>query len=202
MKQLHVSILVLAPLLGFLLWQTQPSAGTAAPPTFPTAKVAVIDSAEFASEKGIQQVLQQLKLIDEKYRPSFEELQKLQREVEALQEEIRTKSPNWTVEIQRQKQEDLEGKQLRGKRMSEDLQRDFQKDRQRATAPISERVRTHLQQYAGRRGISLLIDAAPLEQAGAILFLDSAIDITREFIDDYNKAYPVPQTSGTTPSPK
>jgi Skp family chaperone for outer membrane proteins len=225
MKQIHTSILILAPILGLLWWKGQqppapqtaanippPAAATSAPveqqppapqtaANIPVAKIAVIDSSDFSSDQGIQQLLQQRKLLDDKYRSRFDELQKLQREVDALQQEIRTKAANWTLEVQRRKQEDLEEKQLKGKRLSEDLQRDYQKELQRVTAPISERVRTHLQQYASRRGITLLMDLAPLNQAGAIPYIDQTIDVTQDFINDYNKAYPVTQTAGS-PAPK
>jgi len=204
MKQTYTSIFMLLPVLAVLWWQgqQQPASQPTAPAPIPAARIAVIDSNDFSEEGGIQQLLQQKKILDDKYRPTFEEYQKLQREIEALQQEIRTKAANWTVDVQRKKQEELEDKQIRSKRLSEDLQRDYQKDLQRFTAPISERVRTHLQQYASRRGITMLIDVAPLHQAGAIPYLDPAIDVTKEFINEYNKAYPAPVPSGTPPAPK
>ncbi|MBI3951896.1 MAG: OmpH family outer membrane protein [Acidobacteria bacterium] len=203
MKQIQTSMLIVLPVLALLWWQgQQPASQTPMPANIPAAKIAVIDSNDFLSDNGIQQLVQQRKLLDDKYRVPYEELQKLQREVTALQQEIQTKSANWTVEVQRKKQEELEDKQLKGKRMSEDLQRDYQKDLQRASAPISERVRTHLQQYASRRGITILLDLAPLNQAGAVPYIDQAIDVTQDFINEYNRAYPAPQTPATQPSPK
>lgn len=194
MKQMQYSFLFALPILALAWWHTQQTASpAAAQSSIPTAKVAIIDSNEFTADKGIQQVLQQLRLLDEKYKPQTDELQKMQREIEALQDEIRTKSANWTVEVQRRKQEELEDKQLKLKRRSEDTQRAYQKERLRVTAPISERVRTHLQQYASKRGITILIDLAPLEQSGAVPYYDQAVDITQDFINDYNKTYPVAQ---------
>lgn len=197
MKQGYTFILMLIPVLTVLWWQAQQP--PAAPPPIPAARIAVIDSSDFSDEGGIQQLLQQRQLLAEKYRPMDEKIQKLQKEIEALQQEIRTKSANWTIEVQRKKQEELEEKQIQSKRLNEDLQRDYQKDLQRATAPISERVRTYLQQYASRRGITLLIDLAPLNQVGAIPYLDQSIDVTHDFIAEYNKAYPAPVTATSPP---
>lgn len=200
MKQTYTSLFMLAPVLAVLWWQAQqpPASQTPAPAPIPTARVAVIDSNDFSAEGGIQQLLQQRQLLADKYRPRDEEIQKLQKEIEALQQEIRTKSPNWTIEVQRKKQEELEEKQIRSKRLSEDLQREYQKDLQRATAPIGERVRTYLQQYAIQRGITILLDLAPLNQAGAVPYMDQAIDITKDFIAEYNKAYPAPVPTATS----
>jgi Skp family chaperone for outer membrane proteins len=198
MKQMHHSFLLALPIVALVWWQTQqPASPAATQMNVPMAKVAIIDSNEFAADKGILQVLQQLRILDEKYKPQTDELQKMQKDIEALQEEIRTKSANWTIEVQRRKQEDLEDKQLKIKRRSEDAQRSYQKERLRMTAPISERVRTHLQQYASKRGITVLIDIAPLNQSGAIPYYDQATNITQDFINEYNKAYPVTQAAGT-----
>lgn len=202
MKQAYTFVLMLVPALAILWWHEQPppASQTPVPVNIPVAKIAVIDSNDFGAEGGIQQLLQQRKLLDEKYKPSFEEYQKLQKEFEALQQEIQTKGANWTIEVQRKKQDELEEKQTKSKRLSEDLQRKYQKDLQRATAPISERVRTYMQQYASRRGITMLLDVAPLNQAGAVPYLDPALDVTQDFINEYNKAYPATQSTPPPPS--
>jgi len=195
MKHLQSVALILLLTLGLGLWaqgQQQPDP-SAALPTISPAKVAVMDSRAFQGDNGIQQLLQQLKQLDDKFRPRFEELQKLQAEVQALEEEIRTKSANWTVPILQQRQEQLDRKKTEGQRLSEDLQRDYQRERRKVIDPIGERVEAFLNQYAAKRGITVVLDLAPLDQVGAVPYFDQTIDVTRDFINEYNKANPVAQ---------
>ncbi|RMG48512.1 MAG: OmpH family outer membrane protein [Acidobacteria bacterium] len=196
MRSMHMFGWILVPILGIMWWQgqQQQSASQPAPSqAIPPARIAVIDSTVFSSEQGIQQLQQQMRLLDEKYKPQFDELKRYQQEVAALEREINTKAANWTIEVRQQKQEELQDKQIKMKRLREDLERRYKRDLQRVTQPISERVRTYLQQYAKRRGITLILDVAPLNQAGAVPYLDKAIDVTEDFISEYNQKYPAIQ---------
>ncbi len=202
MKPMHMFGWMLVPILGIMWWQGQQQSGSqsATSEAIPLARIAVIDSTVFSSEQGIQQLQQQMRLLDEKYKSQFDELKRYQQEVAALEREISTKAANWTVEVRQQKQEELQDKQIKMKRLREDLERRYKRDLQRVTQPISERVRTYLQQYAKRRGITLILDVAPLNQAGAVPYLDQAIDVTEDFINEYNQKYPAIQPAKSSSS--
>lgn len=196
MRSMHMFGWILVPILGIIWWQgqqQQSASQSATSQAIPPARIAVIDSTVFSSEQGIQQLQQQMRLLDEKYKSQFDELQRYQQEVAALEREINTKAANWTMEVRQQKQEEFQDKQIKMKRLREDLERRYKRDLQRVTQPISERVRTYLQQYAKRRGITLILDVAPLNQAGAVPYLDKAIDVTEDFINEYNQKYPAIQ---------
>jgi Skp family chaperone for outer membrane proteins len=196
MKYLQSVALILLLIMGFGLWvrgQQQPTSSAPAQPAIQPARIAVIDSRAFSAENGIQQLLQQVKQVNDRFRPRYDELQKLQAEVQALEDDIRTKSANWTLDVRQQRQEQLDRKKTDGQRLSEDLQREYQREMQKVTGPISERVETLLDQYAAKRGITMILDLAPLNQAGAVPYFDQAIDVTRDFINEYNRANPAGQ---------
>jgi Skp family chaperone for outer membrane proteins len=186
-----VMVLLLVVGLGLLARGQQPPASQATPPAVPAAKVAVIDSRLFSAENGgVQQLIQQVKQVNEKFKSNYEQLQKLQAEAQALDEEIKTKGSNWMPDVRQKKQETLDQKKTLGARLNEDLQRDYQRELQKVTGPISERVETFLEQYAAKRGITLVIDLAPLNQVGSVPYFDPSTDVTKDFINEYNKANP------------
>lgn len=193
MKHLQSVVLILLPAVGVGLWWQgqQPPATPATPQPIPPAKVAVIDSRFFQNDNGLQQLVQQMKQLNDKLKPRVDELTKLQTEIQALQDEINTKSANWTVQVLQQRREVLERKKTDEQRLREDLEGDYQRERRKVLEPIGERVETLLKQYAAKRGITMIMDLAPLEQSGAVPYWDQTIDVTQDFIAEYNKANPV-----------
>ncbi|GBC81445.1 hypothetical protein HRbin10_00557 [bacterium HR10] len=158
--------------------------------TTPAVKIAIIDSRLFTTENGIQQLLQQMRQTDESFRDRLAALQKLQQQIQSLQRELQTQWANLTPQAREQKQDELEELQSRYQRENEDFQRDYERAMRRATDPIRERIFTFLASYAQARQIQLVLDHAVLSQAGAISYFDPALDITRDFITEYNRANP------------
>ena len=156
----------------------------------PAVKIAIIDSRLFTTENGIQQLLQQMRQTEESFRDRLAALQKLQQQIQSLQRELQTQWANLTPQAREQKQDELEELQSRYQRENEDFQRDYERAMRRATAPIRERIFTFLASYAQARQIQLVLDHAVLSQAGAISYFDPALDITRDFITEYNRANP------------
>ncbi len=188
----HLFTLTLAGLMGAAGWTfaarqqaTQPTSNAQ------TLKIAILDSRLFTTENGIQQLLQQMRQTDESFRDRLAALQKLQQQIQSLQRELQTQWANLTPQAREQKQDELEELQSRYQRENEDFQRDYERAMRRATDPIRERIFTFLASYAQARQIQLVLDHAVLSQAGAISYFDPSLDITREFIAEYNRAHPV-----------
>ncbi|MCS6816057.1 MAG: OmpH family outer membrane protein [Blastocatellia bacterium] len=189
----HLFTLVLASLMGMAGWTfaarqqaTQPTSNAQA-----ALKIAIIDSRLFTTENGIQQLLQQMRQTDESFRDRLGALQRLQQQIQSLQRELQTQWANLTPQAREQKQDELEELQSRYQRENEDFQRDYERAMRRATDPIRERIFTFLASYAQARQIQLVLDHAVLSQTGAISYFDPSLDITRDFIAEYNRAHPV-----------
>ncbi len=188
----HLFAFILASLMGAAGWTfaarqqaTQPTSNAQA------LKIAILDSRLFTMENGIQQLLQQIRQTDESFRDRLATLQRLQQQIQSLQRELQTQWANLTPQAREQKQDELEELQSRYQRENEDFQRDYERAMRRATDPIRERIFTFLTSYAQARQIQLVLDHAVLSQAGAISYFDPALDITRDFIAEYNRAHPV-----------
>lgn len=183
--------LIVAGFMGMVGWAFAARQQTPPPPSEGQAlKIAIIDSRLFATDNGIQQLLQQMRQTDESFRDRATALQKLQQQIQSLQRDLQTQWANLTPQAREQKQDELEELQQRYQRESEDFQRDYERAMRRATDPIRERIFAFLASYAQARQIKLVLDQAVLSQAGAISYFDPSLDITRDFIAEYNRAHP------------
>jgi outer membrane protein len=85
-------------------------------------------------------------------------------------------------------------------RKGEDLQADANRAKDRAFEPISGKLGKFAEDYTAKRGIILLVDLANASQAGAIVWFDTRTDVTQDFINEYNKANPVPTSAPAAPA--
>jgi Skp family chaperone for outer membrane proteins len=162
----------------------------AASPAPQPARIAIIDSRTFDDDGGIQQLLEQIQRTEESFRERTAALQKLQQEVQSLQRDLQAQWANLTPQARERRQDELEEKQRRFQRESEDYQRDVERALRKATDPIREKIFVFLTSYAKTRGYTLVLDQAVLSQAGALLYVDPSLDVTRDFITEFNRANP------------
>jgi hypothetical protein len=78
------------------------------------------------------------------------------------------------------------------KRSAEDLQNEINRDVEVSLAPVQKKLSDFLEAYANRNNIVLILNVAVAYQSGALAYATQAIDITDDFIAEYNKANPVP----------
>ncbi len=176
---------------------TQAPAPGGTPPPVPVGRIAVINTNAFMADDGIQQLIQQAKRVDDMFKDKEAELRALEQRVESLRRELETQGPNLTPQARADKQEALEQLQREYQRKKEDAERAYQRAFRDAIAPVRERIGAFLETYAKSRGITIILEVANLAQAGGLVYVDPAADITRDFINEYNKANPV--TSSTAP---
>ncbi|HEV7904004.1 MAG TPA: OmpH family outer membrane protein [Pyrinomonadaceae bacterium] len=158
---------------------TAPAAGT--------GKIAIIDSAAFSDEKaGIGRVINAMKTVDAQFQPLRTEVQGMQSRYEALVADI-----NKTRDVADPKtiaakvdQADTMKRDL--ERKTQDAQISVQKRMQEVLGPLQEDVFNSLQAFAQARGISVIIDASRVP----IIPINDALDITKEFIAEYNRTKP------------
>lgn len=176
--------------------QNPGSGGT--PTTVPVGRIAVINTNAFMAEDGIQQLVQQVKRVNDMFKDKEAELDALEQRVESLRRELETQGPNLTPQARADKQDALEQLQREYQRKKEDAERAYQRALREAIAPVRERIGAFLETYAKSRGITIVLEVANLAQAGGLAYVDPAADITRDFIAEYNKANPV--VTSSTPS--
>ncbi len=181
---------------------SQPSPQQGGGPTpVPVGRIAVINTNAFLAEGGIHQLLQQAKRVEDAFKDKDAELRALEQRVESLRRELETQGPNLTPQARADKQEALEQLEREFQRKREDAERAYQRALRDAIAPVRERIGAFLETYAKSRGITIILEVANLAQAGGLVYVDPAADITRDFINEYNKANPVTMSAPASSSP-
>ena len=172
-----------------------------------TGRVAVLDSSMFGGDEkgngGIARVVNASKTLSTQFQPAFNELQQMQQRYNSLVEQIQKTTAVANPQTLAQQQQQAEDLQVQIKRKQEDLQRQVDARRNEVMGPLQEDVYKSLQAYAQQRGISVIIDVT---RVPVIYFADS-IDITRDFINEYNRTHPAsaaaasPASGNRAPAP-
>jgi outer membrane protein len=171
-KSLSLAVLGLASLAPMAVAQTPA----------PT-KVAVIDiQAAIAQTNDGKKAGADMKT---KFTPKQDELQKKQRDIEALQDQLR-KGQNTLSEDNRQKMmRDIDQKSNNLKRDGDDFNQDVQTETQRIMGDLYPKMITVLNKYATDNGYAVVLDYS--SQQTPILFAATSVDITKDIIAIYDK---------------
>ena len=160
-----------------------PAAGTSAT----AGRIAVIDSSAFSDEKqGIARVVNAMKAVDAQFQPVRSEVQGMQTRYDALVADIQKTKDVADPKTINTKVDQADALKRDITRKTEDAQNAIQKRMQDALGPLQEDVYNSLQAFAQQRGISIIIDASRVP----LIYAADSIDITKEFITEYNRAKP------------
>jgi outer membrane protein len=180
--------------LGAALIAPMAKAQTPAP-----TKVAVIDiQAAIAQTNDGKKAGADMKT---KFTPKQDELQKKQKDIEAMQEQLR-KGQNTLSEENRQKMmRDIDQKNTTLKRDGDDFNQDVQTETQRIMGELYPKMISVLNKYATENGYAVVLDYS--SQQTPILFAATSVDITKDIIAIYDKtssfAPPTAQPKMTPP---
>lgn len=162
-----------------------------APPTaVQKGKVAVINTAVLQDQIGEYKL--KVDALNKQFEPRVKEIQSLAERIGALETTVRTQQQTLTAARLAEMTEQLEGMKRDHTRKREDLEIDGQRTLNQAVGPTKEKLGKFLQDYAARRGIVVVIDLANAFEANALLWYDRRLDVTQDFIAEYNRVNPVP----------
>ena len=176
-----------------ILVQTQTRPGTPATPpqTRPAvgpANIAVIDSAAFSHEKeGITRVMNAMRQIEAKFLPLRTELRGMRDRLTTMRSDLQKKQAIQDARTTAQQADQADQLEIQIKRKAEDAQSSYQKESLAALEPLQKDIGEALNAYARAKGISLLIDVNRVP----VVFAASNLDITKDFIAEYNRTHPV-----------
>jgi Skp family chaperone for outer membrane proteins len=185
-------IVALAAIAGFaILAQTQTR--PAAAPT----NVAIIDSSAFSDEKvGIARVMAAMQQIETKFLPLRTELRGMRDRLSTMRADIQKKRQVQDPKLTAQQTEAADRLEVDIKRKAEDAQSSYQKESVAVLEPLQKDIGTALTAYAQSRGINLLIDANRVP----IVYAAASLDITKDFIADYNRTHPAGAAPAAAPA--
>jgi len=163
-------------------------------PAPPPTNVAIIDSSAFSDEKtGIARVMAAVQQIETKFDPLRAEIRGMRDRLNTMRSDIQKKRQVQDAQMTARQTEEADRLELQIKRKAEDAQASYQKESMAILDPLQREIGTALTAYAQSRGVTLLIDANRVP----IVYAAANVDITRDFINDYNRTHP----AGTAPAP-
>jgi outer membrane protein len=120
--------------------------------------------------------------VEAKYKPRQDELAKLQADLQSIEQQLNSGKLNQSgaAELQAQGQR----KQRDAQRISDDLQADFERDRQDILSKSSQKMQSVITKLAEEKGVDVIIDAAQT------LYFKPALELTADATAAYNKANP------------
>jgi len=203
MKVFRISIAAIAFATFAILahTQTRPAApaGTApAPQTRPASAVniAVIDSSAFSDEKnGIARVMVAMRQIEAKFQPLRNELRGMRERLNTMRADLQKKQAIQDAKITAQQAEAADQLDLQIKRKAEDAQASYQKESLTLLDPLQKDIGDALNAYAQQKGISLLLDINRVP----VVYAANSLDITRDFIVEYNRTHPAAAAAPARP---
>jgi outer membrane protein len=125
--------------------------------------------------------------LSKKYQPRQQELQRLQQEIQAINDQLSKQAATLSDDEQRRLSRDLEDKQKLLKRSTEDAQSDFATDRDEAIRRIGQKMVQIISEYAQQNGYSLVVDDAQIP----VYYASKDLDLTEEIVKRYDAANPV-----------
>lgn len=178
--------------------QTRP-ANPGAPATRPAAaapaNIAIIDSSAFSDDKaGIARVMNAMKAIEVKFQPLRTELRGMRDRLNTMRSDIEKKRSIQDARMTAQQTDEADRLEIQIKRKAEDAQASYQKESLASLEPLQKDIGTALIAYSQAKGISLVIDVNRVP----VVYAAASLDITRDFIADYNRTHPA---TGAAPRP-
>jgi len=171
--------------------QTRPGAPATLPQTRPAGSpvnIALIDSAAFGDQQnGITRVMNAMKQIEAKYQPLRTELRGMRDRLTALRADIQKKQAIQDAKTTAQQIDEADRLEIQIKRKSEDAQASYQRESLAVLDPLQKDITQALNAYAQAKGVSLLLDVNRVP----VLYASSNLDITKDFIAEYNRTHPL-----------
>jgi Skp family chaperone for outer membrane proteins len=199
-SNLMKTLLVFA-FLGITATAQQPAtSATAQPkPALPAnTKIAVINTAAF--QEKVAEFKVKIDALNRQFEARMKDVQGIADKITALENTLKTQANVLTPQRIAEQTEQLEAMKKDYQRKAEDLQADASRARDKAFEPVTAKLSKFAEDYTSKRGITMLIDLANSLRTGSLLWFDPRIDVTQDFINEYNKANPVP-TAAAPPAP-
>jgi len=174
---------------------TQAGVGAA----LPDGKVAVVNTQVFPG--SVLELKQKYEQVNNQFKDRFQKLQALAEQLKGIENDLRTKQGVLTADKYQELQANYTELKKRGEREQEDFKADADKALDIATKPVRDKMTQFLNNYAAQRNIVLVIDLAGAAQTGILAYWTPGLDMTDDFVAEYNKANPVAGVAPATPPP-
>ena len=149
---------------------------------FGQMKIGVVDVQSALSQTA--EVKKSLADLDAKYKPRQEQLTKLQREMSTISQQL-SLGDKLTAQAQSDLSVQATRKQREFTRIQEDLQAEATRDQDEILARCTERLDKVAVKLAEEKGLDAIL------ASGAMVYFKPVLDLTKDVVAAYDKAYPV-----------
>ncbi len=170
------------------------AAQAAAPTTIGPTKIAFmsIQAAIATCDEGKKEASTLQQYVDQK----SAELQKQQKELEALRTKLDVQGPKLTDEARAELADQIEAQDTQTQRFQQDTQKDIDRRRQKLQDTIARKMLPVIEKVAKEKGVGVV---QFLDTAQIFGYVDPSLVITDDVIKAYNVAYPA---AAVTPAAK
>ena len=138
------------------------------------------------------------KMLRDKFAPKRAELEKQQKDITDLQNQLRTQEKTLSEDARSRLMRTLDEKTRAFNRLNEDATNDFQQAEQDVINEIGRKMLGIVSDYSQKNAYSVVLDVSSPQTP--VLYADASIDITQNVIELYNQATAKP-AAGTAPKP-
>jgi len=158
------------------------------------ATIGIIDSSRFADEKtGIARVMTAMKQLEVKFQPLRNEIRGMRERLNTMRADLQKKQAIQDAATTARQADEANNLEIQIKRKAEDAQVSYQKETLAIMEPLQNDLGNAVIAFAQSKGITLVLDANRVP----IIYAATSLDITQDFINDYNRKNP----AGSTPAP-
>lgn len=142
--------------------------------------------------------------LSKKFQPTQDKLNTLNKEIESLQNQLRTQGDKMNEDARTTLTKSIEGKQKTLQREAEDAQGDFQNQQGEIANKIGGKMMDVLDKFAKQNGFMVIFDVS--NPQSPVLWANNATDVTKEIVDAYNAqsgvAAPTTPATGAPTAPR
>jgi outer membrane protein len=149
---------------------------------FAQAKIAIINLQRAVLESA--EIKKASTELEAKYKPRQQAIEKLQREIQGLQQNLQTNAGKLTPQAEADLTAQGQRKQRELTRLTEDLQADVERERNEILGRSSQRMQEVVKKLAEEKGLDVVVDISNT------VYFKPALEITTESIAAYDKAHP------------
>jgi outer membrane protein len=122
-----------------------------------------------------------------KFAPKRTELEKMQSELSALQEQLRSQEKTLSDDARNKLMRQIDDKTRALNRSNEDATQEFQAAEQDAINEIGQKMMAIISDYAEKNNLSVVLDVSSPQTP--VLYADQPSNITQAIIEQYNKTH-------------
>jgi len=146
------------------------------------AKIAIINLQRAVLESN--EIKKASTALETKFRPRQQELEKLQADIERIQQQLQAGQGKLSPQGEAELQSEGTRKQTALTRKSEDMQKEVEAERNEILGKSSKQMQEVVGKLAAEKGYDIVVDVSNT------VFFKPALEITTEAITAYNAAYP------------